>query len=1610
MSLIFGSGGGKSGANGGGISEEPENLSSVTIARFIDLIGEGEIEGLVNADYSIYMDGVPMRDKSGTANFGSIGWKEAKGTQSQPVLEGFSGSLQEIAVGVQARYVDGKVIRTVTDSGADAARFTLSVPSLTETNGQGKISGSNVTFKLWKRRSVGSWVLAYEGKIEGKTSAKYQRSVEVPLSDLGAGPYEIAVERTKLDSASGLVQDLFYWDSYTIINYERLRYPNSAMIGVQIDARHFSSVPQRSYHVRGLKVLVPKNYDPVTRTYATTGPGTTSGAWDGTFKVAYTNNPAWCYYDLATSRRYGAGNYIIDKVYSGVGVYTEVPRIDKWALYEIGRYCDEPVPTNLPNSDTYGPKRMSGVSSQGKAVAPVTVYASGMEPRFTLNCVINTRDKAHKVLNQLASVFRGMSYWGTNNVTVVQDAPASTFKSYTNGNVKDGRFNYEGTGRDQRFSVCIVGWNDPADNFKQKFEYVEDREAISRYGLKTTEIVAFGCTSKSQARRYGLWLLYTQRLEQEAVSFRVGLDSAFVSPGKIIKILDNDKVGQRWGGRVTATTSTSVTLDAPVTLAAGSYTLTLISSTGAVVTRALTLGAGTYSDFTGLVTMSPSVPVAGSVWMIESATVKALLARVISVRRDGSEYEIYAVEHNPSKYNAVDTGTKIEEFNYTAISYDSVPAVSNLLAVENSYTAVAARDFISVLEVSWDVLALPTVRGYKVKLIGADKTVRELPESSKGQASIENLTPQQYTVVVRAVSVLGVESPEASVTINFTGTDQRTPPAASGLAVTPTFSSFELAWTAQSYNEGGGHERTEIYVNTVNNSSTATLIGSSLTNKFSYPALLNITRFFWIKSIAKNLKPQTGFTGPVSATTGLIGLGELPSGAINTNISISQDGTLNGAGGGQVIRQPVVDILGSSGFGARFRNDPPSEYPVGLSLQFKDMSTLGLPGGVGNGWCTLETNKGYGDSTGVTITQFAYASNGLTYKRYGVANDPSWSGPWVQDLDRNVYTGDLNATNDLNLVPSSEMRVSGNTISKVTGGFSWNAQVRSRESYVGGAYVQGTVIQTVDLMFGLNTDPDSSSSWETLDAAIFLRSDNAFDVRISGTQYGEFGSYAVGDVFAVLYNGTKFIFTKNGTQFFEYAAPDITAPHFFDSSFYSPGSILGNVRFGPMTANNWSSIGGANRPSDNATRDLVLVATGYVKVEGNRIVRFGGVDGWGQGQAKSRDGYTGAAYATATYPGPVGVSGNAMFGLNTDPDTNDDWSSIDYACYIRTDGLAEARMSGSAAIASTTLAEGDELTVLVDGSWARWLKNGVQWHFVAIATPLGTLYFDTSFYYYNGQSALNNVRFGPLSSNQWAVLGNRPTELTDGRVATAIGPTGVVISRVTPGVLASPSVTGLHLGSDYMGYWNSGAGWRTYMDNSGNFYLGGTTGALKWESGLSKLTVGNPTGARIEFSTTDGELLMFVKSSKITYLGINDQIADQAVNDFRDVSGGTATATSTLILTTDGRIQGQISSPTTPFLLANWYGPTTTNIGGTTTPAYYARATYTGTAPGGSNVNEWLGLNAQRSWSCSRTAGAGSVLATNETVLTIQISTSSTGNPVIATFQARLSSTTDGGG
>lgn len=736
--LIIGAGGG--GKGGGGASarvaqEAPDSLRSKAYARVVDLISEGEIEGLVDGLQSVYLDDTPIQNADGTTNFSGVTLETRDGTQQQSYVPGFSSVENEVPVGVEIK-ASQPVVRSITDPDVDAVRIKVSVGQLTnQDTTNGDLNGSAVSFSIDRQVSGGGFVEVINDTISGKTTTKYQRSYYVPLT--GNGPWEIRVRRVTADSTSSAIQNKTYLDSYTEVVESKLRYPNSALVALRVDASQFSAIPRRSYDMKLLRVRVPVNYDPGTRTY--------SGVWNGNFKIAWTDNPAWCFYDLVTSTRYGLGGYIPES------------QVDKWALYRVAQYCDQLVPNGL----------------------------GGFEPRFTCNLYLQTREQAYKVVQDMASIFRGMVYWSGGAITVTQDAPSDAVYQFAPGNVVDGEFAYQGSSAKARHTVALVTWNDPDDFYRQKVEYVEDAAGIARYGIVQSDVVALGCTARGQAHRVGKWLLFSEQSESEIVTFRTGLEGAVVRPGDIIKVADPVRGGMRLGGRIAAATASTVTLDQelPADLP---WRLAVVLPNGTVEERLV----GPVSGRTLTVTIPfSSVPQVDAIWMLASSIIEPQLFRVVSVaERDPGVHEVTALAHNPSKYAAIEEGLALQPRSITVLS--DIPPPPTGLAMQESLYRV--KDQAQVLvQVSWT--EVQTAIAYRLSYRVAGGNFVSLPLTSANYAEIRDAQEGQYEFSLRAIGITRKESIPATLSGVVLG--KTLPPSdVTGFTVQRRVSDLMIAW------------------------------------------------------------------------------------------------------------------------------------------------------------------------------------------------------------------------------------------------------------------------------------------------------------------------------------------------------------------------------------------------------------------------------------------------------------------------------------------------------------------------------------------------------------------------------------------------------------------------------------------------------------------------------------------------------------------------------------------------------------------------------------------------------------------------------------------------
>lgn len=731
--------GAKKGGGGGRTpKEDPDSLRSNQTAQILDLLGWGPIRGLVDGFRSIFFDGVPLQNADGSFNFEGVSIGMTLGTQGQAALPGFDTVQNEIAVGMPVRNGSpGPVVRTITSPDVDSCRVTIAVPQISfQDPKNGDLKGDRFTYAIDVQSDGGGFVELLQDTVDGKTTTTYKRSKKFDLRQFGPAPYDIRVRRISPDSTESNRVNAFSWESYTEIQSLKLRLPMMGTVGYLANAQQFPRIPGRVVDLFALEMSVPSNYDPVTRTY--------TGIWNGLFVIDWTDCPPWHLYALLTNPDYGLGQDI------------DASNVDKWSLYRIAQYCDEMVP------DGFG----------------------GTEPRFTSNLVLNTPEDATKVLRDVAAIFRGMVYWGNSLVNVTQDAPSDPVAQYTRANTVDPYFNYESTSdTTSSNSVCIVYWNDASQLGKRIPEVVVRPDLVRRYGLRLMELAPIGTWSRGQAHRLGLWALYSQEEEDEVVTFRTGMEGVLARPGQVFKIADPAVSGERLAGRISAATTTEVTLDSAVTLQAGEdYTLSVARPDPdkplALLTekRTVTTAPGTVTVLTVTPAFS-AAPQRETIWMLESDAVAATTWRCLTAKPvdDSSgkskQVEIIGVAHNPTKYPHIEAGKPLEELPVSRLT-DRVYSPAALHAVETFYASNGIRK--SRLDVSW--VAPQPLQRYVVAWREDGGPWQNSGELTGTTWTLDNLQPCKVEIEVRATNSIGnISWPPARETKEILGKTAKPP-------------------------------------------------------------------------------------------------------------------------------------------------------------------------------------------------------------------------------------------------------------------------------------------------------------------------------------------------------------------------------------------------------------------------------------------------------------------------------------------------------------------------------------------------------------------------------------------------------------------------------------------------------------------------------------------------------------------------------------------------------------------------------------------------------------------------------------------------------------------
>lgn len=714
-----------------------DSAASVSTAKILYGLAEGEVAGLVDGAKSIYLDGTPLLDANGNPNFEGVTWDFRSGTNEQEYIQGFPDVSNEQGIGVELSSTN-PWIKAFTDTQLSAIRVRLKWNRLSKTNADnGDVTGYKIDYAIDLQTDGGVYQNVLTTKIEDKLSAGYERTHRIDLPKATTG-WQIRVRRLTPNDASEYIQDTMIIDAVAEVIDVKLAYPNTAMLGLQYNAETFNSIAKIAVHMRGSIIRVPSNYDAIARTY--------TGIWDGTFKDAYSNNPAWAYYYLCTQWRFGLGERL------------DATMIDKWSLYALGQYCDQMV-------------------SDGKG---------GLEPRFTCNVYLQKQEDAYTVLQNIAGIFRAMSYWNGERIIIDADVPQDPVYTFSRANVIEGNFEYTGTRVRDRHTLAKVAWDNPLNKFETEYEYIRDEKAMAKFGVKVLDLSAFGCTSQAQAQRAGLWALKTEQLETRQVAFSVGLDGVNCMVGNIIQVSDELFAGRANGGRVSVVNGSVITLDRE--LAAGTQGVLIVNGAdGKSERRNITAVSGK----TVTVAAAFSSAESENVWAVETADLKLMRFRVMQItQNDDNTFGIVAIQHEPQKYSAIDFGTDVKPTDISVINPDTVDAPASV-TITSRHREVQGQT-VATLVIGWSQVSGAVA--YDVEWRKDDGTWIRMPRTGNTSTEVDGVYSGNYLARVRSISAFDVQSNPTTSTLTEVKGKVGLPPKLAELSATGILFGLEIHW------------------------------------------------------------------------------------------------------------------------------------------------------------------------------------------------------------------------------------------------------------------------------------------------------------------------------------------------------------------------------------------------------------------------------------------------------------------------------------------------------------------------------------------------------------------------------------------------------------------------------------------------------------------------------------------------------------------------------------------------------------------------------------------------------------------------------------------------
>ncbi|WP_215846407.1 host specificity protein J [Candidatus Pantoea bituminis] len=684
-------------------TEQPDDLQSVAKAKILLALGEGEFYGGLTGK-QIYLDGTAIENEDGSQNFSGVTWEFRAGTQAQNYIQGIPGTENEISVGTEVSSSTAWV-HTFTNTQLSAIRLRLKWPSIFKQEDDGDLVGNSISYAVDLQTDGGSWVTVISTAVTGKTTTGYERSHRIDLPHAGS-TWTVRVRKITADANSAKIGDTMSIQSYTEVIDAKLRYPNTALLYIEFDSSQFNgSIPQITCEPKGRIIRVPDNYDPSSRSY--------SGTWLGSFRWAWTDNPAWIFYDIVVSDRFGLGDRLT------------AANIDKWSLYQVAQYCDQMVP-------------------DGKG-------GSGTEPRYKCDVYVQTRNDAYTVMRDFAAIFRGMTYWGGDQIVALADMPRDVDYSFTNANVVDGEFAYQSSTTKTRYTSALVSYSDPDNGYADAMEPVFEKDLVSRYKVfNQLEVTAIGCTRQSEANRKGRWGILTDNKDR-VVSFSVGLDGDIPQPGHIIAVADQNLSGRVAGGRIRSVNGRSLTMDRVPDAVAGDRLMVNLPS-GAAQGRTIQSVSG---EVVAVTTAFSETPEAECVWVVESSELYAQQYRVTTVtENDDGTFTITGAAHDPDKYARIDTGAVIDERPVSVIPPGNQAPPSNIII--DSYSVVQQGISIETMRAQWDAVA--NAIAYEAQWRRNDGNWINVARSSTASFEVPSIYAGRYLVRVRAINAAEISS------------------------------------------------------------------------------------------------------------------------------------------------------------------------------------------------------------------------------------------------------------------------------------------------------------------------------------------------------------------------------------------------------------------------------------------------------------------------------------------------------------------------------------------------------------------------------------------------------------------------------------------------------------------------------------------------------------------------------------------------------------------------------------------------------------------------------------------------------------------------------------